>query len=144
MEDTAQDEWLAAISAAAVVYAAMLTATVGGQLCGIGLDALIGAHHLWIPLSFSVLLEALAGARAGAARSRRALTSRESARVSVTYSLGLALVSVPLAVWIVASHPAGGAFEGVTFARVALGLAVLVLCTCARWVLMVGFAPRRP
>ncbi len=143
MEDTAQDEWLAAISAAAFVYAAMLSATVVGQLCGIGFDALIGAHHLWIPLSFSVLLEAFAGARAGAARSRRALTPRESARVSVTYSLGLAFVSVALGVWIVASHP-GGAFAGVTFARAALGLAVLVLGTCMRWALMVGFAPRRP
>jgi hypothetical protein len=143
VDDTAQDEWLAAISAAAAVYAAMLCATVAGQLGGIGISALIGAHHLWIPLSCSVLLEALAGARAGALRSRRALTPRESARVSVTYSIGLALVSVPLALWIVASHPAGGALAGVTLRRVALGLAVLILGTGVRWALMLGFAPGR-
>ncbi len=51
------------------VYAAMLAATVAGQVLGIALDAVVlHARTLWVPLACSLLLESLVAARQGAAR----------------------------------------------------------------------------
>ncbi len=144
MDDAAQDEWFASISAAVVLYAAMLGATVAGQVGGIAVDALVHSHGIAIPLSCSVVLEALAGARAGAARAGRALTPAESGRISVKYSLGLAGLSLVLGVWILAARPAGSALFPVTFLRGVLAVAILAFATAARWALMSAFAPRRP
>jgi hypothetical protein len=94
-----------------VVYVAMLGATVVGQLLGMTADALIvGRRVVWVPLACSMVLEALVGARLGAARIGRPLTLRECTRVSCYYSTGLAALSVPLATWSLASHqPLAGA-----------------------------------
>ena len=70
-----------------------------GQFLGIGVDALAAraARVLWVPLAFSVVLEALVGRalRRGAPRATR-LTLAERGRLSAYYSLGLAALSLPL------------------------------------------------
>jgi len=128
-----------------VVYAAMLGATIAGQLVGIAVDAAIGSHGIWIPAACSVFLEAIVGARMGAARAGRSLTTSESARVSVAYSVALAAVSVPLVVWFAAAGRGGAAALAQGRALGALiWLTALALGTAARWGLMVAFRPRRP
>ncbi len=144
----AEDDWFAGGSVAIIRYPAMLAGTVAGQLVGIAVDAMMGTRTVWIPLACSVVLEALAGARAGASRSDRPLDSAQSARVSVIYSLSLLVLSVPLVIWIAASHPAapdaGSALALWTPARLAVLALALAVGTAARWGLMVAFGPRRP
>jgi hypothetical protein len=133
------------------VYGAMLAATVAGQLLGMAVDALALARHvLWVPLALSVVLEALVGARVGAARVGHRLTNAERARLSVQYTVGLAAVSIPLAGWIAASRTAPArlfAGGGVSLHRVtvALGLvlALAAACTMVRYALMTVFSWRR-
>jgi hypothetical protein len=144
---TAQSDWLASGSVAIVRYPAMLAATVAGQLAGIAVDAVIGTRSPWIPLAFSVVLEALAGARVGTSRPGGLLDSAQSARVSLTYSLALVALSAPLVVWIAASHPATPG-EGVglsvwTPARLAAVAVAFAVATVARWRLMVVLGPRQ-
>jgi hypothetical protein len=134
------------------VYGAMLVATVAGQFLGIAVDALaIGRHVLWVPLAFSLLLEAVVGARFGASRVGHPLTAPERARLSTYYSVGLVALSVPLAGWIVASKAAPGQqlFAGgdsslrdvsVSFALV---LAAAIIYTALRFALMTLFTRRR-
>jgi hypothetical protein len=128
-----------------VVYVAMLGATVAGQLVGMTADALVvGRRLVWVPLACSVVLEALVGARLGAARIGRPLTWRESARVSCYYSIGLAGLSVPLAIWSLASHPPLGGARSSRDMLVGLGLllAWLLAATALRPALMMlGQAP---
>lgn len=134
-----------------VVYGAMLAATIAGQFLGMTVDALALARHvLWVPLAFSVVLEALVGARLGAARVGHPLTSAERARLSVQYTVGLTAVSIPLAGWIAASKATHGRlFAGgdasLHRVAVALGLvlAVAALCTMVRYALMTVFSWRR-
>jgi hypothetical protein len=76
---------------AAVMYAAMLGATLAGQLVGIAIDVLIGSRGIWIPAGCSVVLEAVAGARMGAWRATERPTLRRVARLSATYSVVLVL-----------------------------------------------------
>jgi len=143
----AQDDGFAGVSVAIIRYPAMLAATVAGQLAGIAVDALIETHSPWIPLAFSVALEAFAGARAGATRAGGLLDAAQSARVSLTYSLGLVALSVPLVVWIAASHPSasdgGVALSVWTPARLTVTAIAVVIATAVRWRLMVFFIPRR-
>lgn len=85
------------------VYGAMFGATVGGQLFGIVLDALVlGRHLVWVPLGCSVVLEALVGARFGGKRADRRLTWGEWGQVSAYYSGCLVSLSLPLAAWTLA------------------------------------------
>jgi hypothetical protein len=143
----AEDDWLAGASVAVVRYPAMLAGTVAGQLLGIAVDAAIGSRTVWFPLACSVALEALAGTRAAASRGEGPLDAAQSARVSVTYSLGLLLVSVPLVIWIAASHTpapdAGGALALWTPGRLGLAAVALAIATVVRWRLMIVLAPRR-
>jgi hypothetical protein len=134
-----------------VVYAAMFGATLGGQFLGMAFDAVaLGRRVLWVPLACSVVLEAVAGARFGAARLGRALASGERLRVSVYYSLALTMLSVPLAGWLAAakaSHAepgaaSGGAGPDLAFLLV-VGLGGLVAYTALRTALMAVFAGRR-
>lgn len=145
MQDSADDEWFKELSDATVVYAAMLGATVGGQLAGIFANISLGWHQLWLPALFSVVLEALAGARGSASRRGRPLTSHESLRLSVTYSIGLFVVTLFLGVWTLLARPAGSAPVPVPLPP-ALLLPVLVvaaaLATALRWGLMITFAPK--
>ncbi|HLK40855.1 MAG TPA: hypothetical protein VKU41_29075 [Polyangiaceae bacterium] len=128
----------------AVVYAAMLGATTAGQLAGIGLDASIGSHEIWLPAICSVALEALVGARMGAARTGAPLSGSGSARVSIYYSTALVAVTVPLVVWFAAARGPRELPLDVRSPSVALAwLAVLVVGTGLRWVLMVAFRPRQ-
>ena len=131
------------------VYAAMLGGTVGGQFLGMALDAAIGRRLLWLPLVFSVLLEAVVGARFGASRVGHVLTSRERVRLSLHYSLALAGLSVPLVGWLAASHAspaelaAGGGLTPSTllfWGTCVLGL--LVAYTVVRTTLMGVFTGR--
>lgn len=143
----AEDDWFAAGSLAIIRYPAMLAGTVAGQLLGIAVDAMVGTRTVWIPLGCSVVLEALAGARSVASRSDHPLDSAQSARVSVTYSLAVLLLSVPLVVWIAASHPsapgAGSALSIWTPSRLAVAAVALAVATAARWRLMLVLGPRR-
>ena len=128
----------------AVVYAAMLGATTAGQLLGIGLEASIGSHGIWLPAICSVALEALVGARMGAARTGAPLSSSASARVSLYYSAALVAVTVPLIVWLAAARgPRGLSLDARTPSAALAWLAVLVAGTAARWALMVAFRARR-
>jgi hypothetical protein len=146
-DSATDDDWFAAGSVAIIRYPAMLAGTVAGQLVGIAVDAAIGTRTVWIPLACSVVLEALAGARAGASRSEQPLDSAQSARVSGTYSLALLVLSVPLVIWIAASHPAapdaGSALLLWTPSRLVLAAVGLAVATVARWRLMTVFVPRR-
>lgn len=122
-----------------VVYAAMFGATVVGQLVGMAADAVaLGRRWLWVPLVCSVMLEALVGARLGGARIGRPLTWSECARVSAYYSIGLAALSVPLAVWTLASNHglrAGVSSHAVVWA-LGVALAALIGATALRQAIM--------
>jgi hypothetical protein len=141
--DVAEIDRLELGSVPIVVYAGMLGATVAGQLLGIAVDALVDSRVLWIPAAFSVVLEAAVGARFGAARAGKALDAARSGRVSVTYSVALLALSLPLGAWIVASRPVsvGHAWSA---ASAAIALAAMAVLAAVRWGLMVVFAPRRP
>ena len=132
------------------VYPAMLGGTIVGQFTGMGFDALaLGTHAVWLPLGCSVLLEALVGARYGAARMGRPLTPSERGRLSVYYSLALAAVSLALWAWLDASRASRGGASGGSFAlpHAAMGALVLlgglVVYTALRFALMTAFS-RRP
>jgi hypothetical protein len=131
-----------------VLYAAMLAATIAGQFLGMGVDALaLGRKVVWVPLACSVLLEAIVAARLGAARLGEEWTSAQRGRLSAYYSLGLAAVTLPLALWIAASDgrslaPAPMATSHVVEALVVV-LAAFGAATLLRWGLMSLFTRRR-
>jgi hypothetical protein len=138
------------------VYPAMLVGTLGGHLLGVGFDALVlRSHEVWVPLACSVLLEAVVGARYGAARVGHPLTPSQRGRLSITYSLALVALSLPLAGWLAASRMSREELAGASVPPhdvavwAVLGLAGLVVYTAARYGLMTVFAapfsaPRRP
>ncbi len=127
------------------VYAAMLVATLVGQFVGIALEALaFGGHALWVPLACSLLLEAFAGAQYGAIRLGHPLTVRERGRISATYSLGLVVLSLPLAVWLAASgHLSLPRVSASPLRVVALAAALVLVATALRSVFMGIFGRRR-
>jgi hypothetical protein len=144
MDDSSrEDEELDVLSGSVVVYAAMLAATIAGQLLGIGVDALLGSGSIGIPAGLSVALEAVAGARLGAARAGGALTPRQAGRLSLTYSAGLLAISIPLVVWMEAAHSANGGGPSWTLAGSGIVIAALAVATAARWGLMVVLSRRR-
>ena len=128
------------------LYAAMLAATIAGQFLGIGVDLLaVGRKVLWVPLALSVLLEAIVAARVGAARMGHELTTSQRGRLSAYYSLGLAGITLPLAVWVAASDGRslvlGLATRDVVQALVVV-LAGFAAITLVRWALMSLFTRR--
>jgi len=126
------------------IYGAMFGATVAGQFLGFGLDAVTGHHAVWVPVACSALLEALVGARFASSRVDRRLTVGDWGRLSVYYSLALALFSVPLALWTAASRSPQAPFgDNAPASLLALGLGVLVGVTLLRWGLMTVLAPKR-
>jgi hypothetical protein len=146
-----EDRLLTEVSSAAAVFAAMLVATIAGQLAGIAIDAALGTRAFWIPVACSVGLEGVAGARVAASRLGRPLTPGESGRTTVAYSLVLLAISVPLAVWIRASSVASGAAGSSpamglswTLRGLLLGGGALVAATLVRWAVLVACAPRAP
>jgi hypothetical protein len=141
-EPRSDDDEIELLPGMAVAYAAMFGATVAGQVLGIALDAVLGLGSIGVPLGASVALEALAGARVGAAKSGGSLTPKHALRIAVTYSAGLAFFTVPLLAWMEVAHTAGGAASSWTPSRVALGVALFAVATLARWGLMVALSPR--
>jgi hypothetical protein len=128
-----------------VVYIAMFGATLGGQLAGVAIDALVlGRRVLWLPVACSVLLEALAGARFAATRLGHPLAPAQCARLSAYYSIALAAVGLPLWGWTLAARaPGSPAAPGSTLAMLALVVAGLAVATVVRFALMVLLSPRR-
>jgi hypothetical protein len=127
------------------VYGAMFGATVGGQLVGIVLDALLlGRRALWVPLGCSVVLEAWVGARFGGRRVSKPLTWSEWGRASAYYSGCLLALSLPLAAWTIAYNR--GLVGAASSRDVAMALGVvlswLVAATLLRHALMILFASR--
>jgi hypothetical protein len=98
-----------------------------------------------VPLGCAVVLEGAAGARLGAAKYRAPVTPRQAAQLSLTYSAGLLVFSVPLLGWMEASRTGAGEASTWTPAKVGAVLALLAVATLARWGLMVAFSrgPRR-
>lgn len=134
-----------------MVYVAMFAATVAGQLAGMAIDAaVIGRRLVWFPVALSVVFEAVVGARFGASRLRRSLTSSESARLSVHYSAGLAALSFPLALWTAASTGVGAPWLGGPNSSVrAMSVSLLFVAAVfaggavVRQLIMVLVSPRR-
>ena len=146
MNDSTTEEELFASWTTFARYPAMLGGTMAGQLLGIVIDAIVGTRSFWIPLVCSVVLEAVVGARY-TPRDGLPLERGRCARVSWTYSLVLAGVSLPLFVWILASHAdavAGGVGYSVVTPGFALAaLAGFVAATVGRAGLMMAFVTRR-
>lgn len=141
---TANDDAVKLGPVPVVIYAAMLAATLGGQLVGIAIDVSVGSHGIWIPAACSMVLESVVGARVGAARTGRALTVTESGQVSAYYSIGLLAISVPLVLWTYLAHAreAAAAGEGLN-AWWALALpAAFGIAALGRWALMVALTPK--
>jgi hypothetical protein len=141
MDGTMEHDRIEIGSIPIAVYPAMLGATIAGQFLGIGIDAAIGSHGLWIPAACSVVLEAAVGARYGAARLGHALTRRERGRLSIFYSIALVAVSLPLAGWLAASRLApqilvAGASAGRVAAIVSIAAGAVAAATGARFALM--------
>ncbi|MGA3120408.1 MAG: hypothetical protein ABSF69_06505 [Polyangiaceae bacterium] len=143
-----EERLLAEASSAGVVFAAMLVATVAGQLVGMAADAAMASRSFWIPIGSSVVFEGIAGARVAASRWGRPLTIRESGRVSLMYSLAWVGITAPLAVWVRLSRGPGSAVSGSlpgpmwTLAGLTLALGALVAATLLRWAVLVASAPR--
>jgi hypothetical protein len=131
------------------VYAAMLAATLVGQFLGIAVDAIVfRGHALWLPLTCSLVLEAAVGAHYGAIRLGHPLTARERGRISATYSLGLVVLSLPLASWLAVSGHlplprVSASAHGVAVA-VVLAVSMALVYTALRYVLMGLFGRRLP
>ena len=135
------------------VYGAMFGGTVAGQFAGVALDSAVGRRALWVPLADAVGLlrtligdrvEALVGARFVASRLSRTMTSGDWGRLSAYYSLLLALISAPLALWTAASLSPQAPLGGHAPSEVlALGFGALLAITLVRWGLMTVLAPRR-
>jgi hypothetical protein len=127
-----------------VVYIAMFGATLGGQLAGVVIDALVvGRRVLWVPAACGVLLEALVGARFAAARMGHPLAPAQCARLAAYYSALLAAVGLPLWGWTLAARaPGAPAAPGSTLAMLAVVLAALAAATVVRFALMVLFSSR--
>jgi hypothetical protein len=129
------------------VYPAMLAGTMAGHFLGVGFDVLVlRDHSMWAPLGCSVLLEAVIGARYGAARVGHPLTSGQRGRLSIYYSLALTAVSLPLAGWLKASSLSRDQVSGVSVSShdlvwVAIALVGLVVYTAVRYGLMAVFSP---
>jgi hypothetical protein len=143
-DSPAAEDFFAPGSPFAFVYAAMLGATVGGQVLGIGVDALLGVHSVAAPAACSLLLEAFAAARLGARVAGHPLEARRAAVVSGTYTLALLGVSIPLLGWFALSGQVtapGDAFTWTPLRAVAV-LAAFAAGVPVRWGLMVLFGRR--
>jgi hypothetical protein len=145
-EPDAEDELFAGGWAALARYPAMLGGTLAGQVVGIVIDSFLGTRGLWIPIVCSVLLEAVCGVRFGGPKGDRLTDPAQCLRVSITYSVAFASVSVPLAIWVGASHaegvPGGVGLSFVTPTTVAAALVVLVVAAFARAGLMMAIVRR--
>jgi hypothetical protein len=151
VDDSRLDEWVARTSGRLALYAAMLAGTLGGQLLGIGASVALGLRAPALPVACSVVLEALAGARASGARQALPLGWRASLRVSTVYSLALVLVTIPLLLWTAISLAYGRNDRPAPALQLDFGSSIvfwvgvwLVAGTLLRAALMRVFSPRTP
>ena len=112
----------------AALYVAMFGATVAGQLGGMLLDALVGRRMLWVPALCSVVFEAIVAARLGRPRGIAA-----SLKLSTRYSLALAALSLPLAVWVAIEKGYGVPYV------VVVAVAAIAAATVVRAALIAAF-----
>ena len=126
-------------------YPAMLGGTLMGQLAGIAVQVPLGVRSLWISLVFSVIAEAVAAWLFGAKDEHR-LQASQCVRISVTYSITLLVVSLPILVWLLASHgasvPGGLGLSTLTPGLLATGVAMLAVATIARAAVMKALVAR--
>jgi hypothetical protein len=144
---TSNDEELFAEGWAALVrYPAMLAGTMAGQLVGIAIDAVTGNRGFLIPILCSAVCEAIAGVRFAGPRGGKMVDASAAPRVSATYSLALAGLSLPLIFWVAVSHAeaveGGVGYSFLTPARIAGALVALVAATAARAGLMMAIVKR--
>ena len=101
---------------------------------------------MWVPLAVSVLLEAIVGARFGAARLGHELTRAQRGRLSATYSIGLAAVTLPLAGWVAAARTGTTDIRALAtrdvVEAVVVVLAAFAAATLVRYALMTVFTRR--
>jgi hypothetical protein len=141
------DDPFAGVWANTVRYPAMLGGTMLGQFVGIAIDAMAGTRSPWIPLACSVVGEALMGVRFGGPNGTPLRDPSRCVRVSVTYSLALFAVSLPLLVWVAASHtdavPGGVGLSSITPTLVGLAVVALAVATMARAGIMIAITRSR-
>ena len=137
-DSPAAEDFFAPGSPFAFVYAAMLGATVAGQVLGIGVDALLGVHNVAAPAACSLLLEAFAAARLGARVEGHPLEARRAGVVSGIYTLALLAISIPLLGWFALSGHVTAPGDAFTWTplRAAAVLAALAAGVPVRWGLM--------
>ncbi len=130
------------------VYAAMVVAALVGLLLGnIYAHAVLGISSTWIPIAFGFVLEAYAAAWYARRSLSRPLTSDQRVRVSLTYTLGVALVLAPMTAlgWMPWSQALLERLEGLSGPRIALAfvIALLGLATIAlaRYLVLALMAP---
>ena len=132
------------------VFAAMLAAGLGGVLGGVLYNRLVIDHAVpWIPLGLGVLAEAWVAARYGKKRVGRPLTPDQRARVSLYYTLGIAALLAPFALWQLpdaAPHLAArlGALGSAQVGAVLLvGVLGVLAVSLLRYLLISLFSPSR-
>ena len=104
-----QDDSLSALEAARIkrggpvpfsVYAMMLLGLVLGVVTGLVYDSLVlDQSVVWIPALLALFLESFLGAWFGRRRLGRPLTSDQRVRLSLWYTIGLAVLILPIA-WL--------------------------------------------
>jgi putative ABC transport system ATP-binding protein len=134
------------------VYGAMFGAALGGALLGVAYGAFVlGKTSPSVAIVTAILAEALAGARVGAKRQNRPLTSDQRGRIATWYTIVVTLPLVALGLWIAVNKLPMGLLDriehlssgGVALSLLAVlaGLAALGLL---RYLLLALFAPRKP
>jgi hypothetical protein len=134
------------------LYAAMFGAGLGGAALGAAYAAVVlGQSALWIVVLTMVLAEAWAGARLGARRQAKPLTTDQRGRVAIVYTSAVTLPVVALTLALsVSKLPFAWAdrIEHLSSGGVALALLASLVTLAAvallRFLLLSLFAPRPP
>jgi putative ABC transport system ATP-binding protein len=133
------------------LYASMALFGVLGVLLGLLYTrAILDTSSVAIPLAFGFVFEALAGAWYAQRNMGRALTNDQRVRVSLAYTLGVALLVGPMTVfgWMPWSKPLLDRVEVFSSSGVALALLVMLLglatVALARYLVLALFAPLVP
>jgi putative ABC transport system ATP-binding protein len=133
------------------VYGAMFAAALAGMLVGVLYGAyVLGATSPIVALVTMVLAETWAGARVGAKRQNRPLTSDQRGRIATWYTVVLTVPLVALGLWLFVNRLPLGLLDRVehlssggvalSLIGVMIGLGALGLL---RYLLLSVFAPRR-
>ena len=130
------------------LYATMAAGGVLGLLLGIVYcRAILDVASTAIPIAFAFVLEAIVAVRYARKHMGRPLTNDQRVRVSLAYTLGVALVLAPLtaAGWMPWSKTLLDRLEGLSGTRIGLALALSVLgiasVALARYLVLALLAP---